>query len=684
MPFPFRPLAALLLGALASSAGLLAATPDDPAPAKWQVREAPYRAIFRARRAPADAAYGMLLVLPEFGQTNRDGTDLLLLGPDGSPVPIKVVGYNPGSDILVLAKEMRPGADYQLYFGGRRARNAPAWSPRTSLLLETRRVPPATNCNNWEEMQKVWASAQETDGSGFVPLIYFGMNPYGKSESFASHFTGYLLPPSGGQLLLYTLSSDASFVLVNDRYTLGWPGKHSPSCLPADVRGAEISATSSPIKIDYYQVKGAGPEQPGMVLGWKKEGRFETVPATAWGHPGESDLTHIETNGNQPIPLADIRPTSTLSYGDGDYCLADYGLRYPVPDGWTIDWQFGDGTRAAGSGGKHVFTSLEPQKVTVQLQRGKQVLSGSRIVGFPQTLPAASVNRADQRQGYLDAILSEGPAGRDPAGLRALAKFVLDFGTEPQAMPFARALAATDPKASDPLVLRALLASLRARAQADPAAALDELRHLDASLRNAHPEEFGEIEADILVFGLADRNAVNRLPALAATRRGTDFEKVMKIRAGDLLRIDGQIDAAIAQYRSLAGPLDARRVPVEDRVASIKIGQLVEKGYREEAAAKLREWELLHPMAKLESDFLLLHARVLRAFGRWREALAEIESFEKTHPDDPLLIDAEFYRAGLLSDAGKREEARKIWMDIAATYPKHPLAAPSRDLGKAP
>ncbi len=84
-------------------------------------------------------------------------------------------------------------------------------------------------------------------------------------------------------------------------------------------------------------------------------------------------------------------------------------------------------------------------------------------------------------------------------------------------------------------------------------------------------------------------------------------------------------------------------------------------------------------MAKFESDFLLLRGRVLIAFGRWREALVELESFEKACPDSPFRIDAAFYRACVLHEIGKKEEARRLWSEIAQNYPRHEMAAASRE-----
>ena len=94
--------------------------------------------------------------------------------------------------------------------------------------------------------------------------------------------------------------------------------------------------------------------------------------------------------------------------------------------------------------------------------------------------------------------------------------------------------------------------------------------------------------------------------------------------------------------------------------------------------AKLNEWEMKHPMAKFDSDFLLLRARALMFFGRWNEAMQEVESFQKVQPESPGQIDADFLRGRVLYERGDKPEARKIWNGIVAQYPKHPIATDAR------
>jgi tetratricopeptide (TPR) repeat protein len=119
-----------------------------------------------------------------------------------------------------------------------------------------------------------------------------------------------------------------------------------------------------------------------------------------------------------------------------------------------------------------------------------------------------------------------------------------------------------------------------------------------------------------------------------------------------------------------------------DRALSITIDGLIAQGERKAAEDKLAEWEADHPMAKYDSDFLLLRGRVLMMFGRWNEALQEIESFRALQGDNPFQILADFHRARALFELGRKDEAKKIWADLATNYPKHELAPEAARLAK--
>jgi tetratricopeptide (TPR) repeat protein len=266
--------------------------------------------------------------------------------------------------------------------------------------------------------------------------------------------------------------------------------------------------------------------------------------------------------------------------------------------------------------------------------------------------------------------------------------FLRDFATDEQMAGFAEAWLKYAPALDEPLWLPAQLSRLRTLARKDPARALTELRGLDSRARLKYARPLEMLELDLLVFYLHDRSVPDMAKRIAFENPKSDMERFAKIRSGDYFRLAGQYPQAVAQYQEaqkLVGDESAgRKLPAQDKAFSVAIRQLLDANRRAEASDKLDEWEMAHPMAKLDGDFLLLRARMLDAFGRWNEALSELDSLEKMQPDSPYMIDVEFYRAQALDGLGKKEEARKIWNDIAKNYPKHELAAQSKTLASKP
>jgi tetratricopeptide (TPR) repeat protein len=585
---------------------------------------------------------------------------------------------------------LKPGEAYQLYFGGNalRASQNQAWTPKVSLFMETRRLPDGAKMDSWPDMQQTWNAATEADGAGFVSSIYQAGNPFGESANFVTHYTGWLQTGATGETQLYTLSSDASFVLVNDAFEFGWPGLHSPRADGSTVHNKKFTFAQPLTKIDYYAAK-AGDREPATVLGWLQFERLQAIPPKSWLHPGAAQMDPIEESQGRPVPLVAVDISSYVGYELQWY----YDLHVSLPsaklDGWTLQWQFEDGAVFMGADCRRIITNPKRQLVAVTLQRGNDIIRGVKALDFPDNIPAASIRSSSDVAHYLDLLAHENPAQLSRDTLAGDLVFLRDFGTDEQIAPFADAWLQKGPAPDEPLWIAAQQARLRALARTNPQAALAALRGIDPQAYNKYARQFAALELNILVFFLRDPSVVDD-----AARRmefqypNSEIDQLAKVRAGDFFRLTDRYPEAVAQYqeaqKAIVDESAGRKLPAQDQAYSIAIKDLLDKNLRSEAGEKLSEWELKHPMAKFDGDFLLLRGRLLIAFGRWNEALSELDSFKKVQHDSPLVIDADFYRATALDSLGKKDDARKIWTEIAKDYPKSELAAQSKELAAKP
>lgn len=674
-PIPRKPLGPSL------SIILLLALATTALAGPWLVPDAPFRAAITVRDAPKKPDFGYAIVVADFGAAREDLSDLVLFDSSGKAYPLSVVSHAPGRQFVVLAKGLAAGADYQLYFGGDRSRSRGSWMPKLSLLLETRRAPKSPKVDSWKHFEDEWKRANEIDGAGFVDSIEVGENPFGENTNFVSHFTGMLNTPEGAELYLYTMSSDASFVLVNGKYELGWPGVHAAGANAQTVTGTGVHTSSAVTQIDYYHYKGAQGSGPTMLLGWKKDNNLEPIPESAWLHPGRTSTGAIEHVQGWPVPIPTFSFNSYIASNNQFWYETQCSFSAQSADGWQAHWQFDDGSAFDGSGCKRILPGPDQQFAKLRLQRGKDVVEGRRKILFPDECTPASINSPADVARYVEAISIEPFARINAATLRKYLGFLIDYGSVQQIAPCAEAWLSKPESVEDPIWPDAQIARLQAMAQKDPRAALDALRSCDAEARRKYASKLDFYEIELQVFGLKNLIVIPTATQYAFQNSKTDLGKLARVRVGDLYRLTGKLTEAAEQYRSCQKPTgeNIRKAPAQDRAFSITIANLIDDGFRNEARQKLIDWEIQNPMSKLTGDFLLLHARNLMMFGCWNEALAEIEAFQKVQPESPYAIDADFYRARALYELGRKEEAKTIWKAIVQNYPKHPMSAQSAE-----
>lgn len=659
------------------------------AAAAWAVADAPYRAAVVVGSVPTIPEAGVVIELPEFGATLPDLADVVLLDKKGDPQPIARFWRAEGKRALVLAKDLDSKQVYYLYFGGGKKRETPSWKPQMfSLLMETRRMAGASQFQNWGEMEAAWQQGGAVDGMGFVPYIHHAVNPYGESHKFLTHYTGYLVTKGLKEITLFTQSSDASFVLVNGQYVLGWPGKHKAEANAKTVPQKTVPSAGPFTRIDYYHAKGEDTNQPAMLLGWVHEKKYVSIPSDAWVHAGAGNITRFEGQEGRPVPVPNVSFNSYIGYNDSWYYETSFWMPSPPPPDWTAEWQFDDGAVRPGALFTRVLVSYAPQKVTLRLKRGQEVLQGFRLFQPPEGVAAASINRAGDTERYAQALGQDDPLNLSLPALRSCAFFLAAYGTLQQGVRVAEAYVKKCADQKDPVWADSQVLRIRSLSQTNPQQALVELRQVPPGSRQLHAAKFDQLEADLLVFCLRDLTAVGRLEQMIGTGKDHNTVQLMRVRLGDLYRLNGKYPDAIEKYRAaqktVADATAGRKIPAQDEAFSLSVTEAIADGEREEGQKRLEEWELVHPMAKLNSSFLILRAQWLIQVGRWREALAELDSFRGFNPESPYLADADFYRARALWELGNKDEARKAWAEIFRKYPKHPLAAQSDELARQP
>jgi tetratricopeptide (TPR) repeat protein len=678
--------AALLLPAGLGSGATSKGAPS--APAGWNIADATFRYTFVAGNPPSLPEAGWVVEVPELGHTMPNSADVLLLDPSGKPVAVERGFRADGMKVVLVAKGLQSGQEYSVYYGGARTRAVPTWTPKPGLFLEIRRMAPGTSMDSPDSLETAWKASTSVDGAGYVSSIALNDNPFGEGSNFLSRYRGWL-KPGAMNLPLLVASCDASFLWINKKLEIAAPGLHGPVLTLSKAAKKQIPIPEQGVLVDFLHAKsGAGlaSARLGYIRDGNQVGLFEK---DQWVTPGTTERVKLEHIQFGVIPLFLVNHRDYIGW-DGLW-LFDSELKFApgLPADCGVTWDFTDGGKSDKPVAERVLSGLNPIGAIATLKRGTDSLRMAFRFSMGGRVKEASINNPADLERYLRKLASEDLSKVDTEALKGFFRFAREFGTEQQTGKIAAAWIARNPDPSDPNWIIGLLARLRGTAQADPKAALAELAKIPPPLAKRFLKELALFELETRVILLKDDSAVafaqQLLPAFV---QQPEVVQTIRTRIGDLYRLQGRLKEAEEIYAAVQKTVQdesaGRKFAAQDRANAVTVGNLIDGGYRVEAEARLQLWELVHPMAKLQSDFLLLRAQAHMLFGRWGEALQEVDSFKALNPESPFQIPADFHRARALDGLGRKEEARKIWSAIVTQYPKHPLAESAWRLKNSP
>jgi tetratricopeptide (TPR) repeat protein len=672
-----------------------------PAPLKsnadpsWVLADSVYRATVIAKNGPSEPDAGWVIEMLELGATLPELADVALLDSSNTPVPIAKLFRAQRQNFFLIAKGLKEGAEYKLYFGGTKALKSPTWEPKHGLFVEVRRLIADMSLESPDGLDDAWKISLATDGAAFTTHIGFDGNPFGEQKNYLARYRGWLKPGAISKPLA-TVSSGASFVWIGGKLELAAPGEHPPQTKlratdpaksPSDeLVKATVNIPAEGVMVDYLLAKGeqaGGSARFGFI---EDEAKMILFEGNDWTRSGRTELVLLEHVKLGKLPRLSVKHQDYLGWEasvlfDSQVSLED------MPDGWGASWILSDGAKRQGASFGHVFSGMAPLYADLELSSEKGSLKlRLPIATYGFATPASVRSRADVHR-YLEKMGREEMSDMEIEQLTDYYKFAKQFGDDAELLPIAKAWVTKNPDPDDGLYIGALLGWLRGLARVDAKAALDEAGKVGAAAVEKYLSELVMFEMDTRTFVMRDDSALSF--AKKAIPKFESFPEVVQLirtRIGDLLRVQGKLKEAEEAYRiiqkNVADESSGRKFAAQDRAYAATVSSLISRGLRADAEIQLTQWEKEHPLAKLQSDFLLLRAQVLLMFGRASEALLEIDSFKALNPDSPFQIPADFYRACALADLGQRDAALKIWSFIAARYPKHELAAEAASLSR--
>lgn len=669
-----RRLAPLLVLALAASA-------ED---AWWDPAYACRRAVRGiqaiAGRHPSDAC---VVTFTTAGACQPSLADIRVVAR-GEVVPHRVVSTGDEDRVTIIFEAKDPKAPTWVYFGNRNA-SPPRdpYEPRAGLLLETRETGEGT-ADSWERFQALFQASPVVMGRGLARTISMGFNPYGRQYNYIAAFSGYLYVPAFGRYEFATNSWDASFIVIDGRVVVAWPGIHPPNGAYGQHHGA-IDLAEGIHRIEYFNAVSARGQ--GCICGWKPPGQAQwtAIPETAFVGGYRATAGPLERRGKTTFADFDWAITSDLGLEGQEVTAVQF--RESLPRGMKardLSWDFGDGIEGAGSKPRHVYLENGPMRVRlrVTLENGEsdEVTQTVRV----QPFWAMGSDGAEKRmREYHDIVKGYSPYAISPAAAMQLAWLFLQMQKCHDAVKaYAGAFARMPP-----------IETQRVAEHAFRYGDLLTLGYGDGALAAPHYAYVARTAKDTVwkVCALVRRAEalLERDGALAEAREAleeamevgkgarTDYLRWARIRLADVALLSGDREGAERAYREIQFGRDSRVFRGDPGMAKGDHVLTFEKALRtkdlETALGEIRQLEWEQPLERLTGLPDWMRARLLLLQGREAEGAIALERALAAAPRGTYAA-ASLLMLGDLEAKRDAAKARARWEAIVAGFPESPEA----------
>jgi tetratricopeptide (TPR) repeat protein len=652
------------------------------------------RAVYdRAIHVPQGAAPAV--VVCEF-LTHRalqdDGANLWVTDARQHRVAWRVLQVGPGDFCRVAFQPANRETAYHIHYGGDApGEKSPEWANGPGLILETRAWK-GCDLNREDSLDKAFETATPL-ASAFVPNVFHHYNPLSTaSEPFLSRYQGMLLVPTSGRYSFYTSSQDASFLRIDGKTVVAFPGRHGPEG-HAKHRG-EVTLKAGPHTFTYLHAAAGS----------------DTCMAAYWQPPGAAKIEPIPPEAFGSIHVAHISPGPPTIQGKEhlrDFVYAALGevvLEEPsatlvrvqfrqatgAASSSKVQWQFGDGQTSTLPNPVHIY--LEPGLYTVKLSSGEtdsRAVENRVPIDRPAVPPEGNA-KGDALAEYLPILESYDPAGLE--GSRALAWFrLLAFDERDKHLASAGQawLEARGAEASEPVVLevaRLVGPVVRDRLE-DPGAALEIWTRAGSLVKSAEARVACATEvAELSLWNLLKTEQVataleevavlvDRLPDRALAARVVRLQGDLAMRRGDEAAARAAYARAveIGQPKGKAAEREARRGAFDRSVEAF----LRDREW-DQARDALRHWEEEFPLDRIDGSLTLLEARYRAGTGQLTLAIALTADLLAVNPDSPFADRVALLAAECEERLGHTDRAVAALENLLHDYPGSPLVPDAR------
>ncbi len=623
-----------------------------------------------------------------------------------SVLPFRVIHARRGGETWIAYNGSKAKGAVYVYYGGKTEgpplSTVPAgnWEPKLSLLLHTMKCP--GGALEAERPIRTAVHGGDLFGVGFVSSIFHGVNPFGPDDLFASYYVGWLNIEKPGRYRIYTASSEASFVFLDNKLLCSWPGHHDSGGGRQGQHGGDIHLEKGEHKVEYFHAKTQG--ETCMMLGWTPPGEqgWKVIPETAFLHTPIAHAEAPERRGNAPLAafswqqadqlLLDRKPETRNPKPETkgakeapkaeptdieQFTRITFHSRFRnVPEKAKVVWEYGDGAIGTGEGKEHIYVGEGPFTAVARIvgADGKPLDSFGALVTPVEALKNFTILDKDAVRSYVATIVATDASKLSERTLDTLWELVETEEDAERIRPFTETYAnrfgvktSVGWHAADRLAL-AVSVKEPERAMKIYAALVPEApTRLDAARVQME-------RIELLLHKLKKPDAALELAKAVIRSRSGLEDRVAAVKIGDVYRAQGDFAKAEEAYRDAQkityAEMDRRTIAVRQGGYLETVWSHIENGSLRAAREGLVMWEIEHPIGKLSGDLILMTAKYFDKLGEPDRALAELEALVKLNPLTPYLPDAELLMARAHRKLGNATKARELIEKVLHEYPK--------------
>ncbi|MHC4661363.1 MAG: PKD domain-containing protein [Planctomycetota bacterium] len=321
------------------------------------------------------------------------GGDVRVFHESGNELPVKVIFAEPGKECEVVFRANKRQGKFYLYYGNRKAPEPTKVIKNIDrgFMLETR-VRPRGRCMNVAEWRKLWNASPKVYGKGVIRAVsgrhgavWDGYNPFGPENNYLSYYHGYINIPRDGQFTFATASDDGSFLLIDGKVVVEWPGNHGAGAGIYGGHNGNVRLKKGMHKFEYMHEDGLGGQC--CVAGWKRPGdkQFSLIPVLAFPGFQSARVVATECLGKPAAARASFSRETLWRLDKGNMILVRFRQEGVTSENGTkFQWSFGDGATSTLANPDHVY--LNDGVYNVKLTVTKDGKSDTTTIHLDMTL----------------------------------------------------------------------------------------------------------------------------------------------------------------------------------------------------------------------------------------------------------------------------------------------------------